>query len=109
MDIPILPALDIAILAVPFLAILGMAMVGLDERYANPGRRPGARRCFCEVDDRGGSLLSDPDGRLWFTSSSRVIEGELAGHGPRGGKRPLAGKGPERARRAALRSYMIEK
>lgn len=85
MDVLILPALDLAILAAPFLAILGMAMVGLDERFANSGRKPGVRRCFCEVDDRG-SFLSDPDGRAWFTAPHGVIEGTLCpkparGHG----------------------------
>lgn len=88
MDVPVLPALDIAILAVPFLAILGMAMVGLDERFANPGRRQGARRFFCEVNDRGISFLSDPDGKPWLTAPHGLIEGKLSGTSPREWERP---------------------
>jgi len=78
MGVPNLPGIDIVILAAPFLAMLGMAMLGLDERFAQAGRNPEGRRFFCEVDDQGRSFLSDPDGRLWFPVSNRQIEGKLA-------------------------------
>ena len=79
MGVPSLSGMDILILVAPFLAMLGMAMVGLDERYANPRPKAGARRFFCEVDDQGRLFLSDPDGRLWLPISRRPIEGKFAG------------------------------
>lgn len=77
MSAPGLPGIDILVLIAPFLAILAMGMTGLDERFANPHRNIEGRRFFCEVDDRGRSFLSDPDGKLWRQDPKRQFEGKL--------------------------------
>ncbi len=84
---PVLPTWDTFVLVIPFLGILGMAMFGLDERFASPKTRPAARRSFCEVGEHGRSFLCDPDGKPWQKCSPRQIEviltsnGELSGDG----------------------------
>lgn len=72
MDGVFLPALDMCVLVVPFLAILAMAMFGLDERLANPSHHRRVHRSFCGVDRDGRSLLSDPDGSPWMKKRPQI-------------------------------------
>ena len=72
-----LPGGDTFVLAFPFLAVLAMAMFGLDERAATPKQSSRARRSFCGVDGSGRALLSDPDGKPWLKVPIRQIEGQL--------------------------------
>jgi hypothetical protein len=82
----VLPVWDTLVLVSPFVGILGMAMLGLDERLATPKNSSKRRRFFCEVDRKGQSSLSDPDGRLW-QKKGREIEGRFTPEGtPRAGE-----------------------
>jgi hypothetical protein len=72
-----LPGPDTLVLTLPFLAILAMAMLGLDERVATPRRGQPARRGFCGVDGKGRPVLSDPDGKPCRNSGVRQIEAKL--------------------------------
>jgi hypothetical protein len=69
-----LPAWDTFVLALPFLGVLVMAMFGLDERLGSPKLTTKRSRNFCEVDAKGGAMLSDPDGTLWQAGPIRPIE-----------------------------------
>jgi hypothetical protein len=71
------PSFDVLVLTVPFLAILALAMLGLDARVAAPRQGPGARRAFCGVDPQGRPILSDPDGRPCRHSRVSQIEAKL--------------------------------
>ena len=73
---PLLPALDTLVLAIPFVVIFGMGMLGLDERFANHGG-PRPNRSFCEVDGEGSRFLSDPDGKPWRKYPQRQIEARI--------------------------------
>ena len=63
---------DTILLAVPFAALLMMAMFGLDERLAAHRTQASKRRPFCSPDATGEILLCDPDGRLWNDSGKKV-------------------------------------
>ena len=71
------PSFDILVLTAPFLGILALAMLGLDERIATPRQGPGTRRAFCGVDREGRPILSDPDGKPWRHSRISQIEAKL--------------------------------
>jgi len=73
------PAWDTLVLAVPLLAILALAMFGLDERFASHGARRHPRS-FCEVEG-DGRFLSDPDGKPWRKYPERQIEARII-HSP---------------------------
>ena len=72
-----LPAWDTFVLVVLILAIFAVWILGLDERLVSP--KPSSRRSrnFCEVDTKGGAMLSDPDGRLWQAGPIRQIEARI--------------------------------
>jgi hypothetical protein len=74
---PVLPGWDTFVLALPIVGLLGMMMFGLDEQCANPQRRHGARRSFCEVGGKGPAILTDPDGRIWQGGGVIQIEARL--------------------------------
>ena len=96
---PVLSAWDVFLLAIPFLAFLGMAMFGLDERLANPKTKPRTRRFFCEVEGKGKSFLSDPDGKPWqkgrvIQIEARIAHSEAASEGSYGTRAPSAVPAP---------------
>jgi hypothetical protein len=74
-----LPSPDTLLLTLPFFAILGLAMLGLDERVATPRHEKRAHRGFCGVDWKGRPVLSDPDGKPFHSSGVRQIEAKLDG------------------------------
>jgi len=59
----VLSGWDIALLIVPFAALMVMAMFGLDERLASPSGGRSRNRRFCSIDRDGQPVLLDPDGR----------------------------------------------
>ena len=68
---------DTVVLIVPFLVILAMFLLHLDERFASPKHAPKRRRSFCGVDPNDLPYVSDPDGKPWHPSGRRQIEGRL--------------------------------
>ena len=58
-----LPSGDTIILIVPFLGLMAMTMLRLDEHLASPKVVIPRRRKFCEVAGDGQISFSDPDGR----------------------------------------------
>jgi hypothetical protein len=97
-----LPGWATLMVAVPFVAMLAMAVFGLDQNLARP-RQSRARRHFCEVGGNG-AFLSDPDGTPWRTSPIRHIEATLM---------PLSGPQGEGAARwpgsRKVTGYIVEK
>jgi hypothetical protein len=73
---------DTFVLSIPFVAILGMTLFRLDERFASPKGVPMRRRSFCGVDSQGRPFISDPDGQIWQTHPKAQIEGRII-HRPR--------------------------
>jgi hypothetical protein len=72
-----LPSWDTLVLTAPFLAILAMGVLGLDENFFVPKQGPRGRRSFCGVDRKGRAILSDPDGRPWRKDVIGQIEAKL--------------------------------
>jgi hypothetical protein len=72
-----LPSWDTLVLTVPFLALLAMGMLGLDETFAAPKQGPRRRRSFCGLDRKGRPILSDPDGKPWKKDLIGQIEAKL--------------------------------
>jgi hypothetical protein len=68
----ILSMWDTCAFAIPFVAILGFALFGLDERLANPRRNTRNPRAFCGVDRYGQPFLSDPDGNPWKRQRGQI-------------------------------------
>jgi hypothetical protein len=62
----------------PFLAVLAMWLLRLDQRFASPRRSTKPGRTFCGVDSSDGPLFSDPDGQPWKKSRIWQIEATLA-------------------------------
>ena len=60
---------DTFLLMIPFLAMLVMGMLGLDERFAAPSSQRPRRRRFCQAD--GVVRPTDPDGKPWKGGSGR--------------------------------------
>jgi hypothetical protein len=69
---------DTMVLMVPFVVVLVMAMLHVDELLATPKQSPRARRFFCGVDPQDLPYMSDPDGRPWRKNRVRQIEARLA-------------------------------
>jgi hypothetical protein len=61
---PLLPGWDTAIFILPFFALLGLWMFGLDELLASPGASA-RRRPFCQVGNGKDARMTDPDGTPW--------------------------------------------
>ncbi len=57
------PTFDTIVLVVPFLALMAMSMLRLDERFAAPKAAIPRRKKFCEMAEDGHISFSDPDGR----------------------------------------------
>ena len=74
---PVLPGWEAFMLALPMIGILVWTIFRLDERFATSRRTLGARRFFCEVEGKGRSFISDPDGRPWQKGAVRQIEAKL--------------------------------
>jgi hypothetical protein len=72
-----MPSWDTLVLTVPFLAILPLGMLGLDERLVSPKHGPRGRCSFCGVDQKGRAILSDPDGKPWRKDVIGQIEAKL--------------------------------
>jgi hypothetical protein len=51
--------------AVPFISMLLIGFLRLDEVVAAPKRLAGPRRAECGKDADGRAILTDPDGRRW--------------------------------------------
>lgn len=82
MGAEVLPAWDAFILSVLVLAIFAVWLLGLDERLVRPKHNSRRSRSFCEVDNKGGAMLSDPDGRLWQVGPIRQIEARIVRRDP---------------------------
>ena len=61
---PLLAGWDTAIFILPFFALLGLWMFGLDELLASPGASA-RRRPFCQVGNGKDARMTDPDGTPW--------------------------------------------
>jgi hypothetical protein len=72
-----MPSWDTLVLTVPFLAILGLGTLRLDERLVSPKQGPRGHRSFCGVDQNDRAILSDPDGRPWRKDIIGQIEAKL--------------------------------
>ena len=59
----LLPSGDTIVIILPFLGLMAMSILGLDERFAAPKMAIPRRRKFCEVAKDGHISFSDPDGR----------------------------------------------
>jgi hypothetical protein len=57
--------LDSLLIAIPFLVILLIGYIRLDELFASPKHQVRARRSPCGIDEGGVPILCDPDGRRW--------------------------------------------
>ncbi len=57
--------LETLLIAVPFVAVLFMAMFRLDAVIAAPRQTTSLRRRPSGTDEHGRVLFSDPDGRPW--------------------------------------------
>ena len=77
MGADVLPAWDTFVLAVLILVIFAVWILGLDERLVSPKHFSRRSRRFCEVDSKGGAMLSDPDGRIWQAGPIRQIEARI--------------------------------
>lgn len=65
---------DTILLAVPFAALLMMAMFGLDEHVTGrPKARSERPRAFCHPDAHGEIVLCDPDGRIWQDAPKKAL------------------------------------
>lgn len=53
---------DTAIIMVPFIGMMALAMFGLDEKLAAPKRPKRSKRGFSHLDRRGSPFVFDPDG-----------------------------------------------
>jgi len=60
---------DTFLLMMPFLAMLILGMLGLDERFAAPASQRPRRRRFCQAD--GMVTPTDPDGKPWKAGVGR--------------------------------------
>jgi hypothetical protein len=56
---------DTLLFAVPFISMLLIGFLRLDEVVAAPKRPAGHRRAVCGEDEDGQAILTDPDGRRW--------------------------------------------
>jgi len=74
---PVLPGWEAFILAFPMIGILVLTIFRLDERFATHKRSLGTRRFFCEVEGKGSTFVSDPDGRPWQKGAVRQIEAKI--------------------------------
>ncbi len=52
---------DTALIMVPFVGMIALSLLGLDEKLAAP-KRDKRRRHFSQLDGSGNALLFDPDG-----------------------------------------------
>jgi hypothetical protein len=57
--------------AVPFISMLLIGFLRLDEVVAAPKRPARPRRAECGQDEEGRAILTDPDGRRWERSRRR--------------------------------------
>jgi len=55
---------DTFLIAIPFVFILTVTIFRLDQIIAAPKEAVTGRRLACGVDEHGGPVLRDPDGRL---------------------------------------------
>ena len=101
-----LPGWATVVVAVPILGVLAMTMFGLDGRCANPKRRHGSRRLFCEA---GGDGPTDPDGRPWKKAANRRVEAQLVPVGGPGWEVPGQSAQAGSARGTIISGYVIEK
>ena len=59
---------DTLLLIIPFVGMMAMGMLGLDERVAAPRQENRSGRHFCGEDGDGAVHFSDPDGRPCLSS-----------------------------------------